>query len=84
MICAPIVLPPAMQLGDVIEKVLPTTAYAAHPDWPAIDWSQAEWLASNKPFKPDWKKILADNGLGHKALIRFRTPGLNGIVGSFS
>jgi phenol hydroxylase P4 protein len=25
---------------------------------------------------------LADNGLGHKSLIRFRTPGLDGLHGA--
>jgi phenol hydroxylase P4 protein len=86
MIAAPIALPlpPAMPFGDLVDKVLPTTVFTAHPDWPKIDWSKVEWLCSNKPFKPDWKKSLADNGLGHKSLIRFRTPGLNGIAGSFS
>lgn len=86
MICAPFALPlpPAMLFGHLIDKVLPTTSFTAHPDWPKIEWSEVEWLCSDKPFKPDRKKSLADNGLGHKALIRFRTPGLNGIAGSFS
>lgn len=86
MICAPFALPlpSAMLFGDLIDKVLPTTSFTAHPDWPKIDWSKVEWLRSDKPFKPDRTKSLADNGLGHKALIRFRTPGLNGIAGSFS
>ena len=86
MICAPIALPlpAAMPFGDLIDKVLPTTAFAAHPDWPKIEWSKVQWLKSSKPFKPDPKKSLADNGLGHKALVRMRTPGLDGIAGSLS
>ena len=86
MIGAPLALPlpPAMPFGDVIKKVLPATAYAEHPDWPKIDWSKVEWLLSTKPFKPDLKKSLADNGLGHKSLVRFRTPNLSGIAGSNS
>lgn len=84
MICAPFALPlpPAMPFGDMVEKVLPTTSFTGHPDWPKIDWSKVEWLRSGQPFKPDPKKSLADNGLGHKAVIRFRTPGLTGINGS--
>lgn len=84
MICAPLALPlpPAMPFGDMVEKVLSTTAFAAHPEWTKIDWSKAEWLRSGQRFKPDFKKSLADNGLGHKAVIRFRTPGLTGIKGS--
>ena len=86
MICAPIALPlpPSMPFGDLLDKVLPTTVLSAHPDWPKIDWSKVEWLRSNEPFKPDRKKSLAENGLGHKALIRMITPGLSGIAGSFS
>lgn len=86
MIAAPIALPlpPAMPFGDLLDKVLPTTVFAAHPDWPKIDWKKVEWLRSGKPFKPDVKKSLADNGLGHKALIRLRTPALTGIAGSRS
>ena len=86
MIAAPIALPlpPAMPFGDLIDKVLPTTAFAAHPDWPKIVWSQVQWLHSNEPFKPDLGKSLADNGLVHKSLIRIRTPGLTGIAGSRS
>ena len=86
MICAPIALPlsPSLRFGDLIDKVLPTTAIAAHPDWSHIDWSKVAWLNSNQPFVPDLDKSLADNGLGHKALLRMRTPDLHGIGGSYS
>ena len=63
----------------------PTPAQStAHPDWPKIEWSTVQWLHSSEPFKPDRKKSLADNGLGHKSLIRFKTPGLTGLAGSYS
>jgi phenol hydroxylase P4 protein len=52
------------------------------PDFKRIDWAQAEWFKSGQPFKPDFDKSLAENGLGHKDVIRFRTPGLAGIKGS--
>jgi len=86
MFCSPFLLslPPAMLFGDMVEKVLPTTSFTAHPDWSKINWSKAEWLRSGQPFKPDFKKSLADNGLGHKSMIRFRTPGLTGIKGTCS
>ncbi|HKU96677.1 MAG TPA: phenol hydroxylase subunit P4 [Vineibacter sp.] len=86
MICAPVALPlpPAMPFGALISDVLPTTAFAAHPDWPSVDWSRVEWLKSGKPFKPDPGKSLADNGLGHKSALRLRTPGLNGIAATGS
>lgn len=86
MICSPIALPlpPGMPFADLIDKVLPTTAFAAHPDWPKVEWPKVQWLRSSEAFKPDMKKSLADNGLGHKALLRFKTPGLTGIAGSHS
>lgn len=86
MVCAPVALPlpPAMPFADLVEKVLPTTAFAAHPDWPKVDWAQVKWRRSSEDFTPDLKKSLADNGIGHKTFIRFSTPGLTGIAGSFS
>ena len=56
--------------------------YGAHPDFARIDWDQAEWFMSGKPFTPDMDKTLAEHGLGHKSVIRFRTPGLTGLSGS--
>lgn len=86
MVCAPIALalPATTSFGDLIHKVLPTTAYAQHPDWPKIDWSNVEWLRSGKRFEPELAGSLAANGLGHKSILRFRTPYLSGIAGSYS
>ena len=79
--CMP--LPPDMPFGAVIEGVLPGV-YGDHPDFAKIDWNRAEWFKSGQPWKPDAAKSLAENGLGHKDVIRFRTPGLTGIGGSCS
>lgn len=83
MFCAPFCfpLPPDMPFQAVIDKVLPP-AFGYHPDFAKIDWNQAEWKTSGQPFVPDGSKSLLENGLGHKAVIRFRTPGLTGIAGS--
>lgn len=85
LFCAPVCLPlpPAMPFGALIQDVLPGV-YGSHPDFAQIDWTKVEWLDSGKPFTPDPAKSLADNGLGHKSAIRFRTPGLRGIGGSCS
>lgn len=85
MFCAPFAwaLPPAMRFGDLIEGIFPAS-FGAHPDFAQIDWSKVEWLKSGKPWTPDFAKSLAENGLGHKDSLRFRTPGLNGIKGSGS
>lgn len=83
MFCAPFafLLPPALRLGEVVEKLLPG-AFSYHPDWAKVNWSEALWFKSGKPWTPDFDKSLAENGLKHKDVIRFRTPGLTGIKGS--
>jgi len=85
MFCAPFcfALAPAMPFGALVESVL-TDAFGYHPDFDRIDWGRVVWLKSGQPFKPDADKSLAANGLVHKDVIRFRTPGLTGILGSCS
>ncbi|WP_296225753.1 phenol hydroxylase subunit P4 [Ralstonia sp. UBA689] len=80
-LCLP--LPPDMPFGALMTQVLPGI-YAEHPDFERIDWSAAQWFKSGQPWTPDAAKSLAENGLGHKDVIRFRTPGLTGIKGSCS
>lgn len=80
-LCIP--LPPDMPFGALIDTVLPG-AYGSHPDFAQIDWQEVQWFESGRPFTPDPSRSLADNGLVHKTVIRFRTPGLNGLQGSYS
>ena len=77
--CLP--LPPDMPFGALLTQVLPGI-YGYHPDFARIDWAAAQWFKSGRPWQPDAAKSLADNGLGHKDVIRFRTPGLTGLRGS--
>ena len=85
LFAAPVALPlPSDTLfGALCTQVLPGT-YGYHPDFSKIDWSQVQWFKSGQPFNPVASKTFADNGLGHKDVIRFRTPGLTGIKGSCS
>jgi phenol hydroxylase P4 protein len=85
MYCAPLAIPvpPDLLFGTLMSEIIPSL-YPAHPDTAKIDWSRVEWFSSGKSFKPDPAKSLVDNGLGHKAALRFRTPGLKGIKGSCS
>lgn len=85
LFCAPhcLPLPPDMPFGALATEVLPGV-YGYHPDFARIDWSKVQWFKSGKPWQPDPAKTLAGNGLKHKDVIRFRTPGLTGIKGSFS
>lgn len=85
MFCAPFAFPfpPAMPFRELVEKVLPA-AFGYHPEFARIDWGKVEWKKSGRPFAPDLSRSLAENGLRHKDVIRFRTPGLTGIDGSCS
>ena len=78
-LCIPV--PPKMLFGTLVEKVLPGL-YGQHADFARIDWSIAQWTRSNEAFVPRFDKSLEDNGLGHKAVIRLRTPGLTGLHGA--
>ncbi len=74
-------LPPGMPFGAVLNDLLPQH-YGVHPDWAKIDWSTTQWDLDHRSFTPDPAKSLADNGVGHKSLLRFVTPGLTGIDNS--
>ena len=74
-------LPPDMPFGALTEAVLPSVC-GPHPDFPLIEWSEVEWLLDGAAFTPDMGKSLKDNGVGHKSLIRFKTPGLTGYKGT--
>ncbi|MDR2851741.1 MAG: phenol hydroxylase subunit P4 [Burkholderiaceae bacterium] len=83
MFCSPLCIPvpPATRFGDWVQSALPGM-FGAHPDFARIDWNRVEWFSSGKPFKPDMNKTMAENGLGHKSMLRLRTPGLTGLGGS--
>ncbi len=74
--CIPV--PRTLPFGALIRDVLPEL-YGEHPEFEDIDWKRTQWFNSNKRFIPDVGKSLAQHGLGHKSLIRFRTPALEGI-----
>ena len=74
-------LPPETPFSEIIDKHI-TDCFSYHPDFAHIDWSKVVWQNSNTVFTPDPAKSLKDNGIGHKDLIRFTTPGLDGIAGS--
>lgn len=70
-------LPPAMPFGALTAELLPKF-YGMHPDFPKIDWAKVEWTLDGERFTPAMEKSLAENGVGHKSVIRFNTPGLDG------
>jgi phenol/toluene 2-monooxygenase (NADH) P4/A4 len=74
-------LPAAMPFGAFLEAVV-KPAYSAHPDSEKIDWTQAIWTVDGQTLTPDLTKSLEENGVRHKSLVRFWTPGLDGRNGS--
>ena len=77
-LCFPV--SPEAPFKVLTDQILPGM-FAQHPDASKIDWSRVEWKRSGEPFKPDPERSLRDNGLEHKSILRFRTPGLNGYEG---
>lgn len=63
----------------VQDNVVPLLS--ADPDAEKIDWASVTWLKGNQAWTPDWDASLAANGVGHKALLRFKTPELNTVCG---
>ena len=74
-------LTPDTPFSVIVSKYI-TDCYSYHPDFAHIDWTKAVWQNSDTAFTPDMAKTLQENGIGHKDLIRFTTPGLDGIAGT--
>ncbi|MDD2705056.1 MAG: phenol hydroxylase subunit P4 [Acidocella sp.] len=72
-------LPPTMPFDALVSDVI-APHYAAHPDAAKIDWTKAVWSIDGEIATPDFNASLVENGLHHKSLIRFWTPGLPGIA----
>lgn len=85
MYCAPLCIPvpPSLPFAALTQEIIPGL-YALHPDMEKLDWSAVEWFRSGIRFTPDPEKSLLDNGLGHKASLKFRTPDLKGVANSCS
>ena len=71
-------VPPEMPFEGLLYQVMPVS-FSVHPEWREIDWSTVEWMLDGKLFQPDFKLSLADQGVGHKSVLRFHTPQLKGF-----
>jgi phenol/toluene 2-monooxygenase (NADH) P4/A4 len=76
-----VILRPDLRFDEFVARVLPRL-YGEHPDFARIVWPRVQWFRSAALFSPDWRATLAAQGFGHKAVLRFRTPGLEGLRGS--
>ena len=68
-------------LGALVTDVLPG-AYHYHFDFEKIKWDEVIWELEQKVFSPDMEKSLVENGVGHKSVLCFTSPGLKGINGA--
>lgn len=72
---------PTMSGRELIESVL-TEGFSQHPDFEKIDWDTVLWRLNNETFHLDQEISLSKQGVDHKSLLRFKTPGLSGYNGS--
>ena len=70
-------LPPSMPFAALVGELCPQF-YGMHPDFAKIDWEKATWKLDGKAFSPALDRSLEENGVGHKSLLQFHTPGLDG------
>ncbi len=67
--------------SDLRTTVLPKL-YGSHPDFCRIDWRKVQWFCGDQMFSPRADLTLAQHAIPEGALLRFRTPGLEGVRGS--
>lgn len=85
MFCAPVAFasPPDTPFSTLVEDMI-TGAFSLHPEFDQVDWDKAQWHLNGEPFAPRMDATLAEQGVDHKSVLRFATPGLDGLKGSGS
>lgn len=73
---------PQQTFGQLIEQQI-TGGFAQHPDFAKIDWSKVQYTLDGQTINPENTQSLAELGFGHKSLLRFVTPELNGYNDSY-
>jgi phenol hydroxylase P4 protein len=73
-------VPRDMKFREFLEEVF-TPDYAQHPDLAKVDWDDTVWEFYDQPWTPELDKSFEDNSVGHQSLLRFKTPGLEGLHG---
>ncbi|AMX18801.1 hypothetical protein IEC338SC_1661 [Acinetobacter pittii] len=73
---------PQQTFGHLIEQQI-TGGFAQHPDFAKIDWSKVQYILDGQTISPESTQSLTELGFGHKSLLRFVTPELNGYNDSY-
>lgn len=83
MFCAPVAfaVAPDTPFRTLQDELIPG-AFSQHPEFGQIDWDAVSWHLNGQAFAPDVSKSLIEQGIDHKSILRFATPGLDGIGGS--
>ncbi|MDA4925523.1 phenol hydroxylase [Acinetobacter baumannii] len=76
-----LVVSPQQSFQDLIDQQL-QGGFHQHPDFVNIDWSKAQYLLDGQAFTPVLDQTLESQNIGHKSLLRFATPGLDGYRNS--
>jgi phenol hydroxylase P4 protein len=85
MFCSPVAFatPPDTLFSTLQDEII-SGAFSLHPEFEQIDWKNVQWHLNAETFTPQRDATLAEQGIDHKSILRFATPGLNGINGSGS
>ncbi len=73
---------PQATFQQLLEELMPA-GFSQHPDFVAIDWDKTQFLLDRQTLALEPNKTLAELGFGHKSLLRFATPGLDGYKNAF-
>jgi phenol/toluene 2-monooxygenase (NADH) P4/A4 len=68
---------PTQTFQDLIEQQM-TSVFCKHPEFEHVNWAEVVFSLDGQGFKPQLNQSLAEQQIGHKSLLRFTTPGLNG------
>lgn len=74
-----LIVDPNMRFGDFLNNVI-KPLIQPDPDAASVDLSQAEWFKGKDAWTPNLDLTLIENGIVHKAQLRFRTPGRNTLM----
>lgn len=64
-----------------LQRLLLPKLYGAHPDFSKINWPKTQWFYEGRMFTPKLDKSVADHAIRANGVLRFRTPGLEGVRG---
>lgn len=77
---------PQATFQQLLDQLMPA-GFSQHPDFEKIDWSTVRFDLDGQKLADYAESALTSQslaalGFGHKSLLRFKTPGLNGYLGS--